>query len=346
MPQTPLEATPDSLCTPHLKYTIPQGVRQPLDAPPQNLLNHWQLDGEPNWKPIEQEYPHFPTDYPPPFPEGIADSYISRAYLPQEDDPLEWLGDALIEAVMYYSVYPSASACTVPVDTTVFSKLRSARFLSHIALLYGLQLDDHEWPGQDFPPPMERMCDIFEALVGAAGISLGYVRTFNWLCRLFAPWLENLVPASATGGITERDRKAYYQRTRNYQVTRLAPAMVLNDGPRADPSLLSALRKNHIEKIIGDFRPWEYLDASKVSFGDDYPPVLPVHGIESEYLTAALTDSSCRIHWGEDIRYNGGFRALGTHLYKAVVTILPIEYQPHATSGDLDVSQESLLHRP
>ncbi|KAJ7605655.1 hypothetical protein FB45DRAFT_1042040 [Roridomyces roridus] len=192
--------TPDTLPVPHLKDTIPQ----PLG--PKDLLE--QLDKEPNWKPIEFDYPVFPSDYPPPFPQGLADSVVSRAYAPQEDDPLELLGDALIDAAMYLST-------------------------------------------------------------------------------------------------------------------------------------LSALRKNRIQEIIGDVRNWEALEARGVSLGKDYPPSLPVEVIESEFLTAALTDTGCRIHWGNDVRSDEGYRALGLHVYRAIATILPIQTRPCTTRADWDMSLES-----
>ncbi|KAJ7638193.1 hypothetical protein FB45DRAFT_902228 [Roridomyces roridus] len=170
---------------------------------------------------------------------------------------------------------------------------------------------------------MPHMCRIFESLVGAMGLSLGFINTLAWLRLLFDPWIQALRRSTESSSLPTKTEKKRYE-ARMFHL-------------RADSSVLKSLKADNIPGIIGSGRNmWKGLDSSRVEFGKEYPPALPIVDIEPHILTAVLTDLDYSLHWGKHVNSNQGFRSLGLHLYRAVLTASPIEDYSWLECGELD----------
>ncbi|KAJ7476951.1 hypothetical protein B0H11DRAFT_2031369 [Mycena galericulata] len=336
MPRTPVEAIADQLPPNHPLLTpMYSRMRIPLSSSPEDLLG--QLDDEPHWSPISVDYPSFPDNYPPDLPPSLSATLVCRAFTSGENAVLEWLGDALIAATLIACLSTSEADCSTPINHVVLRTLAGYRFLGHLALLYGLQLYDCNRRCREDMPSMERMCDVFESLIGAAALDSGFVHTLDWLKRLFEPWTTALCK---TGNA--RPRRADRVRYR-------ALMLSLGDGPPMPSSdslhdifttvaaeVGSQFPGGHVLARLSTFWPgWAHLDASKVSFSKEYPPTIPL-STGSATVAHVFTDALCHIHAGTDFTSSERHRLLGDRLCALVVTAAAVEELPDATPAQLD----------
>ncbi|KAJ6531717.1 hypothetical protein B0H19DRAFT_1241949 [Mycena capillaripes] len=329
-----------------LRYPIPNRIKVSPDSSPEALLQ--QLDGLSNWPALKNPYPEFPkTDYPPKRPCELPLDLLCAAY--SKNGALEWLGDAIIGAAALLCIYrfsrdPDYRALRTP---NIIAALVGRPFLGHLALLYGLQLHDYILPSDGSMPSMERMCDIFESYVGAAVDIWGFLKTIQWLDDLFAPWMSDMCTSNTMinpGKISKSARIKYvaWQYTMaEAEVEELEPLQIerrqiLSYGqgefvlPVASIEDAKALLVNALPK-------WTKLDLSAVLLPEIYPPPLPVFdSIHLEPLTDAMTDIFCRIHFGDHIQCQNGYRIVGQRLYRLAASKLAINNLPSATAAELD----------
>ncbi|KAJ7781294.1 hypothetical protein B0H16DRAFT_1497862 [Mycena metata] len=302
-----------------------------------------------HWKPMPVEFPPvLPANYPDQLPAGLDGVSVLKRYTISELKVLAWLGDALVEAALYSSLYPSLDACDNPVRTAAPSTLRSKGFLGHIALWYELQHLNLYWqyPNQKTAfPSAARMCHLFEALVGAAYFLAKPEPTMSWLRALFDPWVHSLSRQTPIAFVGDRERELYQARMSARAGMPLPPLRPVqaNYGPTfyCDPSLLSAIRSNSLSTVVGP--AWMALDTSGVFLPDDYPPSPPLAGVD---VTMALTEFDYHLHFGDHIRFNEGYRSLGERLIKAAMSILPIADVRKDVAAELDEIRMACLGLP
>ncbi|KAJ7054116.1 hypothetical protein C8F01DRAFT_1324349 [Mycena amicta] len=178
--QTPLERIAHLL--PSNLTSIPRRKHLSLDSPPTALLQ--QLDHL--WKPLTTPFPEFPTNYPPEFPALDDPDLVCKAVDPKVNVMLEWLGDTVVKVAANESLRQVQNSC-LPLNQGVVNWLVSKAFLAGLGLLYGLHWHEPTDGVQEMPS-QGRMCDLFEALVGAVSQSLGIPLAVEWLVELFRPW--------------------------------------------------------------------------------------------------------------------------------------------------------------
>ncbi|KAJ7650098.1 hypothetical protein FB45DRAFT_9501 [Roridomyces roridus] len=350
MRRTPLE-TMTHLPNALLRDPIPERDLVPLDSTPEILMK--QLDDLPytRWRKIPVDYPpKFPNNYPPEFPALDGDS-LYKAYMRSEYKVLDWLGDAVIEAVLSLAMYPTLSACTQPIAppmSELCSSLASNIFLCHLTLLYGLQLHDPR-TARGRPTFPKRMGDIFEAIVGVCLQRRGYSVTLGWLQSLFDPWVSRArEQREGTPFVCGVDQSLYEHRMRVLTDVPLAPRddrLLSLDCLVVDGTLRTALRGGDISAAIGD-NCWEKLDVSRVHLSEEYPRLPPLEAVDPVFLTAALTDSTYYLHFGEDVAFNEGFRSLGQHFLHLAATVLVVRLSPRSSSSERDEIRAACTCRP
>ncbi|KAJ7603318.1 hypothetical protein FB45DRAFT_1071673 [Roridomyces roridus] len=325
-----------------LLNSIPSRVKVPTGSSANVLLA--QLDGYANWPPLKTMCSSFPPTYPPMPLEPFSLSELRTIYTTGENAILEWLGDAMIAAAVYLCVHrltkdPDSRALR---SEGVTGYMLSAPFLAHIALLYGLQLNDH-LPHHchiNVMPSMVRMSDIFEAYVGAGALRWGYEPTLRWLDTLFAPWAAHLsttetIVAKVTNTV-RREYKDWINKDPEGSISPLNPLVVENVSD-TEITLASASLPDRRRLLLNGLPTWPTVDLSTVVPPRDYPPLLPpFHSAHVPVLSDAMTDILCRVHFGEETGCNTGYRLVGERLYRLVLTKVAVARLSSATPAELD----------
>ncbi|KAF7348354.1 hypothetical protein MSAN_01789400 [Mycena sanguinolenta] len=339
---TPVEALADLLPHAHLlRYPIESRKRIPINSPPECLLK--QLDTHPGWAPLDLEYPVFDDNYPPAFPVLGDGELIRTVFTTGENAALEWLGDAVLEAALVSGICRATPQCSMQINEDVACKLVNRRFLAHLALMYGLQLHDYvpDKRGRDTMPGMERMCDVFEALIGAVVNYFGIEYALNWLDQLLGPWIRQCTRADGCIGVQKKTRNNFETSLRHLPSTPVEIPPFPCDDAGSDESEVFSLSWAHNpgRPAVLDCRPhgWGIVDISRVSFPAEYPPIAPpLPTAAKEMMRAALTDIFYRMYHGDNIASNERLSALGQRLCKLGVTDLAHARLPTATPAELD----------
>ncbi|KAJ7641451.1 hypothetical protein FB45DRAFT_1053957 [Roridomyces roridus] len=334
---------PETVHLPNPLLAEPAGSLVASEPTPEVLMK--QLDDVPEWHPIPVNYPpQFPDNYPPEFPTLDTDA-LYRVYNRRKNKVLDWLGDAAIEAAIYLAMYPTLSACAQPITASMgnlCNALASKSFLSHLPLLYGLQLqlpDARRADKERSPfPNMKRMGDLFEGVVGVSLQRCGYSMTLRWLHSLFQPWVAHAHQREDTPFVSAVDKDLYQKRMRTLAGAPVAPRderLISLDCLVVEAPLRIALHKGSISAAIGE-NSWEKLDITRLGLSGDYPHPPPLEALDPVILTAALTDTSYYLHFGEDVKFNEGYRSVGQHLLHLAATVLTVRLAPGSTSAQLD----------
>ncbi|KAJ7119039.1 hypothetical protein C8R44DRAFT_878554 [Mycena epipterygia] len=364
-----------------LRHPIPGRIRVPPDSEPKDLLQ--QLDSLPNWEALKVEYPVF-LNYPPNLPridddpgtdprpvftigenaavEWLDDELLRTVFTTGENAALEWLGDAVIGAAQALCIHRSTSAYHSQAlrDCAIVDILISKGFLAHLALLYGLQLYDYLTPeaAGHRMPSMERTSDIFESYVGAAAVHFGFVKTIEWVERLFSPWVAKLC---GTGDIrSAKPRKsararydAWKHKVPGASAMQLDPLVVEFPTGATNQVALPVASNQDVRTLLATALPrWtDDVDLSAIPLPVSYPPPPPaVNAAYLQPLTDAMTDILCRIYFGADVGCNDNYSVVGQRLYWLAVTKLALDRLPTATPAELndvrlECTSEELMSR-
>ncbi|KAJ7713249.1 hypothetical protein B0H16DRAFT_1743493 [Mycena metata] len=341
--QTPLQAIAHLLSDDDLlRDPIETRWKISLDSTPRKLLTQLDHEEDPPWPPLAllRDIPEFPSNYPPDIPSFTKQPRrLCTAFTSGENKALEWLGDSVIEIVLALCVYGTTTLASTPVKIDFFTKLVGKDLLGHLGLLYGMQL--HDFQGRPELPAMERVCDSFEAVVGASLTTFGqsadpsitaplnplkgFPETFKWLGPLLDPWVKIYIVESPQTFVNSDGHKKYAQAIRRFQdvpIKQLSPVHLNAESftPRSDPSQLS-VQDVRSELGGGSGRTWVHIDASRVIFPPGYPyPPPGLAELEPAAVSAAMTDVGCHLHFG--VPPNTGYHTLGLRLCKMAVTKL------------------------
>ncbi|KAJ7685483.1 hypothetical protein DFH06DRAFT_44391 [Mycena polygramma] len=256
---------------------------------------------------------------------------------------LEWLGDAMIEAAMFCCVYDSNARACAPVNTHFVKQLVDPKLLAHLALLYGVQLHDFIPSGSNRTsiPSVARVCDSFEAVVGANVVEFDFEGTLQWLGPLLDPWVQ-LFPGPPTGSafVSSDARTKYHKTIRAFDGVPVAPprpATLEADSFTSIGSVLPQLSAHDILFQLGTRGPaWPDVDATGVTFPLGYPPAPPrLAEVDSVGLAAEMTDIGYHLEFGSDFTPNTGYHDLGLRLCKLAVTILTYKKFYSATPAEM-----------
>ncbi|KAJ7761059.1 hypothetical protein B0H16DRAFT_1884487 [Mycena metata] len=315
-----------------LRDPVPSRWRVPLDASPRGLLQ--QLDDETDtpWPPLGllELNPDFPGNYPPEIPKfDDKPERLLTAFTSKRNKTLEWLGDAVVEAVLVSRVYSSPANASAPVSTHFFTKLIDKDMLGHLGLLYGMHLHDFMPFVEDRAvlPAMERISDSFEAVVGASLLQFDFEKTCQWLGPLLDPWVHLFSGRGAGIFVSTENRNAYDKTIHRFNEVPVAPWRPANPSVRSfthkDDIQLKLSAAGLLTELGTDGPAWDTVDASGVFFPPNYPPTPQgIADIEPTALTHAMTDIAYHIHFGDPP--NTGYRSLGLRLCKMAVTLLTV----------------------
>ncbi|KAJ7766817.1 hypothetical protein B0H16DRAFT_373812 [Mycena metata] len=311
-----------------LRDPIPTRQRVSLAAPPHVLLRQLDNEKKPLWPPLEllARDPQFPHNYPPNIPAFTNHpERLCLALTARQNKPLEWLGDAVVEAVLFCRLYDSDSKACAPVNNDCVTPLVNTTFLGHLGLLYGIQLHDvvPRGPDRRAVPSVARVCNSFEAVVGASMLEFGFADTEQWLGGLLDPWVQLFAPTSAEIFLNSDARTKYITVMRRLGASPLAqlrPVDLSVDSFLENP--LSNLLAVNISRQLGASGPaWVDVDVSGIVFPPGYPPSPPrLADVAPAALSAAMTDATYHTHFGSVP--NTGYGALGLRLCKLAVTAL------------------------
>ncbi|KAJ7621137.1 hypothetical protein FB45DRAFT_928476 [Roridomyces roridus] len=276
--------------------------------------------------------PWFPPTYPPMPLEPFCLSELRTIYTTGENAILEWLGDAMIAAAVYLCVHrltkdPDSRALR---SQEVTGYMLSAPFLSHIALLYDMNV----------MPSMVRMSDVFEAYVGAGAVRWGYESTLRWLDILFTPWAAHLSATETIAAkVTSTVRRGYEDWINKDPEGSISPLnpLVVEKSSDTEIALASAILPDRRRLLLNGLPTWPTVDLSTVVLPLDYPPSLPPFRLEHvSVLSDAMTDIFCRVHFGEETGCNTGYRLVGERLYQLVLTKVAVTRLSSDTPAELD----------
>ncbi|KAJ7727753.1 hypothetical protein B0H16DRAFT_1590127 [Mycena metata] len=354
--KTPLEAIAHLLPdTDLLRDPIPTRWRVGLNADPAVLLKQLDEEIDTPWPPLEllELKPEFPHGYPPEMPTFHNDpKRLRSAFHSGENRRLEWLGDAVVGAVLFSCIYRSHERASAPLNTDFVGKLVGPQLLGHLGLLYGMQLHDFmtSKTNRSTVPAMERVCDSFEAVVGANVLSFGFEHTRDyWLGPLLQPWV-NLFTGTSTDSVfvSSTARSLHQKIIAGFDQVPVGPCRSLNldtssfilpRNANGSPRLSAA---DLLAELGADGAAWDEVDASRVIFPPAYPPAAPCLADTSpSALAAAMTDITYRIEFG--CTPNTGYRALGLHLCRAAVTELIVKRFESANPAEMVTIQSECL---
>ncbi|KAJ6508437.1 hypothetical protein C8R45DRAFT_443218 [Mycena sanguinolenta] len=219
--------------------------------------------------------------------------------------------------------------------------------------MYGLHWHDYvpDKRARDVMPGMERMCDVFEALIGAMATYFGVEHALEWLDQLLGPWIRQCTRADGCIGVQVQNK------TRdNFDVClRRLPSPPVeippfpHDAPGSEDSPVFSLSWAHNPGRLAvlDCRPhgWKIVDISRVSFPEKYPPIAPpLPTTSKDMMRAALTDAFYRMYHGDDIASNERLSALGQRLCELGVTDLAQTRLFSATPAELHTVRLQCTH--
>ncbi|KAJ7630447.1 hypothetical protein FB45DRAFT_1003556 [Roridomyces roridus] len=323
-----------------------------LDGSPANVLLA-QLDRYPNWPPLKTMCPSFSPTYPPKPLEPFSLQELRTIYTTGENATLEWLGDAMIGAAVHLCVHrftrdPDSRLLRTPEVTAYMS---SEAFLAHIALLYGLHLHDfrpRQYCNIGVMPSMVRMCDVFESYVGAGALRWGFEPTLRWLDALFRPWVAHLSTTETIAPkVTKTLRKDYEDWINKDPAGLISPLkpIVVENASETEITLASTSLVGRRRLLLEGLPTWPVIAISAVVLPRDYPPSLPSFRLAHvEPLSHAMTDVFCRVHFGEEIGCNMGYRMVGERLYQLVLTKVAIARLSSATPAELDEARMECMN--
>ncbi|KAJ7786466.1 hypothetical protein B0H16DRAFT_1490568 [Mycena metata] len=327
---TPLQAISHLLPPDHLlRAPLPSRFRISLDSPAPDLLD--QLNGEPNWPALKIKYPTFETDYPPtmlhPRKEEVAwADLLCTAFTKGDNALLAWVGDALFAAALFDCAYDSVVNCARAIKPKMATLLVSKLFMSHLGLLYGVQLHEYARPHQDRSklPAMHRVCETFEAWIGACAIHFGFPETITWVRQLLEPWVNTCLLRRSTSrrtfSIMAQSRCGRRIQTLHDSLPVSLPAPELRRHDLIPATALDVHRLDMSALLRGRDNGWDFVDVSGIFVPKDYPPPFSTDAFRHDALAAALTDASYSVYFGVEVPSNEGFRALGERVCKLVVT--------------------------
>ncbi|KAF7365184.1 hypothetical protein MVEN_00390000 [Mycena venus] len=295
--------------------------------------------------------PIISPEYPSDLPAFTDVALLCTVFSSTQNKRLEWLGDAIVDVAITDSLHRHVSDPNARITNEVANLLWEENFLGHFALLYGLQLHCpvHAAKSRRTIPSAGRMCDVFEAFVGAACLEFGGVRVLTWLADLFDPWVATLCASGlgvASSDVTSTIQSQYRWFSRAINDV---PAVLLPlSWPGEDVGAMNAFGPPRVglwaaqmgcARTLLDSAPrdWPPLDSTLVYLRDDYPPFPPeFHAKDAPALTAALTHVFCRLRFGPDVHFDQRYKWLGLHLCKAAITAIATEKLSSASAAELD----------